>query len=121
MILDTGTTMTLLPEGLVRAYALQIPGPVRQEQGFYWALCNAVLPRFGVTVGGKTFYFRNEDLMFQEVQGTITQGGRVQTFCQLGIVDLAPDGPYILGETFLNSVVSVFDIGASEIRLYPRK
>ena len=113
VILDTGTTLTLLPQALVRAYAEQIPGGYRIEEASYWALCDAKLPKFGVIIGGKTFYFRDEDIMLQEVRNI--------ALCQLGLVDLNPQGPYILGETFLNSVVSVFDVGKSEIRVYPRK
>ena len=116
VILDTGTTMTMLPTGLLLAYFRQIPGGVRQEQGLYWALCDAKLPKFGVKIGGKTFYLRDEDIMYQEVRG-----GRRGEYCELGLVDLAPDGPFILGESFLNAVVTVFDVGASEIRIYERK
>lgn len=116
VILDTGTTMSLLPTGLLVAYFRQIPGGFLQAQGTYWALCNAKLPKLGVTIGGKTFYFRDEDIMYQEVRG-----GQEENYCQLGLTDLAPDGPYILGESFLNAVVAVFDVAASEIRLYERR
>ena len=40
--------------------------------------------------------------------------------CMVGII--ADDGSFpILGDTFLNNVISVFDIGAGEIRLAEHK
>lgn len=36
-------------------------------------------------------------------------------YCLTGPQD-GTTGPYILGDTFMNNVISVFDIGASEIR-----
>lgn len=36
-------------------------------------------------------------------------------YCLIGPQD-GGSGPYILGDTFMNNVISVFDIGASEIR-----
>jgi len=116
VIIDTGTTMTLLPTELLVAYFRQIPGGFLQAEGAYWALCNAKLPKFGVTIGGKTFFLRDEDLRYQEVRG-----GRRSEYCQMGLIDWAPDGPFILGESFLNAVVTVFDVEASEIRVYERK
>lgn len=125
VVVDSGTTLTLLPSAIVRDYARQLPRPVAQsDDGSYWALCDTAragrLPRFGVTVGGRTLYFRDDDLLLQDVRQDGVVGGRTYTFCMLGLVDLLPEGPYILGDTFLNSVVSVFDVGASEMRFYPR-
>lgn len=37
-------------------------------------------------------------------------------YCLIGPQDGGTEGPYILGDTFMNNVISVFDIGASEIR-----
>jgi hypothetical protein len=122
VIVDTGTTMTFLPQNIIQAYVNQIPGRKTKQDGSYWAECDAKLPKFGVTIGGKTFYLAEEDLMFQEVQGRVPLGsGRFLNFCQLGIADMLPMGPFILGTTFLNSVVSVFDVGADEMRFYSRK
>lgn len=35
--------------------------------------------------------------------------------CEVGVMD-GGMGPYVLGDTFMNNVVSVFDIGAGEMR-----
>ena len=121
VIVDSSTALSVLPEPVVREFARQVGRPVRRSHGYYWAHCDAALPRFGVVVGGKTFYFANADLIQQDVTGEFDESGTNVTYCALGLVDSVPDGPFVLGDTFLNSVVSVFDIGASEMRFYARK
>jgi hypothetical protein len=37
-------------------------------------------------------------------------------YCLTGPQDGGEEGPFILGDTFLNNVVAVFDVGASEMR-----
>lgn len=41
-------------------------------------------------------------------------------FCVLGVKNGYNNGPFILGDVFLNSVVAVFDIGAGEMRFAAR-
>lgn len=36
--------------------------------------------------------------------------------CAIGVMDGGGTGPYVLGDTFMNNVISVFDIGAAEMR-----
>lgn len=35
--------------------------------------------------------------------------------CAVGVMD-GGTGPYVLGDTFMNNVISIFDIGAAEMR-----
>ena len=121
VIVDSATTLSVLPETVVREFARQVGRPVRRSRGFYWAHCDATLPRLAVVIGGKTFAYSNLDLIQQDVTGDFDENGTVFTYCALGIVDSVPDGPFVLGDSFLNNVVSVFDVGASEMRFYARK
>ena len=121
VIVDSSTTLSVLPEVVVREFARQVARPVRRARGYYWAHCDAALPRFGVVVGGKTFYFSNADLIQQDVTSEFDENGAAVNYCALGLVDSVPEGPFVLGDTFLNNVVSVFDVGNSELRFYARR
>jgi hypothetical protein len=120
-IIDSGTTFSLFPESIARGYALQVPKPVFRYQDGYWALCDTKMPRFGMVIGGKTFWWKDEDLLLQDLQQDLPrENGQIATFCALGLMDILPEGPYILGDNFLSGLVSVFDVGASEMRFYER-
>jgi len=79
-----------------------------------FAPCNATLPKVGVRFGTETYYFSSKDLLKQNVRDVETG-----TLCLVGLYD-AEVGPYILGMSFLNNVVSVFDIGNNEVRFAAR-
>jgi hypothetical protein len=121
VIVDIITTTSILPEAIVKEYAKQVSRPVRRAQGFYWAHCDAKLPKFGVVIGGKTFYFNDNDLLLKDTTQEFSENGRYVEYCCLGLTDNAPSGPFFLGSTFLNSVVSMFDVGASEMRFYAKR
>lgn len=124
VIIDSGTTLSMLPEAVARNYARQVPAPVAISEGNYWALCSHAgnLPKFGITFGGKTFWWRDEDLLMQDIKKSFRmQNGETGEFCALGLMDVLPDGPYILGDNFLNGLVSVFDVGTSEMRFYEKE
>jgi hypothetical protein len=73
-----------------------------------------------MTVGGKTLYMRDEHI--RDPGTPDEQGG-----CALSLVnpflfnDGEPDGPHMLGEPSFPSFVTVYDIGASEIRFSERR
>lgn len=41
--------------------------------------------------------------------------------CAVGVMDGGGTGPYVLGDTLMNNVISVFDIGAAEMRFAVNK
>ncbi|KAK2601449.1 hypothetical protein N8I77_010898 [Diaporthe amygdali] len=111
VIVDSGTTLLYLPTDLYDDIAALYDPPAVyiEDEGASFAPCNASVPYVGVKIGGKVFNISDADLLMQEVVDPTTG------YCLIGPQD-GGSGPYILGDTFMNNVISVFDIGASEIR-----
>jgi hypothetical protein len=111
-IIDTGSTLSLLPEHIVAAInggeAWDPPAVLSPTTRQWVVKCNAKPPRVGIKLGGKTIYWQDEDLIS-------ATGGAPD--CVSGI---QPGKTSILGGTFLKGVVAVFDIGAAELRFAQR-
>ncbi|KAK1990816.1 hypothetical protein LX36DRAFT_675664 [Colletotrichum falcatum] len=91
------------------ALAAAIPGSFYNvSSGAYCAPCNATVPDFGIVINGHTFYADKADLF--QTSDPIDSGDGTLT-CYLGVTD-GGEGPYILGDTMMNSLVTVFDVGA---------
>lgn len=62
-VLDTGTTVNFFPSPVAAAYASQFspPAVVDPNTGLYTVACNATVPDFAVTIGGKTFPIDKRD------------------------------------------------------------
>lgn len=71
--------------------------------------CNASVPEFGISIGGQVFMISQADMLLQSSVDPATG------LCAVGVMD-GGTGPYVLGNTFMNNVISVFDIGAAEMR-----
>lgn len=71
--------------------------------------CNASVPEFGISIGGQVFMISQADMLLQASVDPATG------LCAVGVMD-GGMGPYVLGDTFMNNVISVFDIGAGEMR-----
>lgn len=71
--------------------------------------CNSSVPEFGIRIGGQVFTISQADMLLQASADPATG------LCAVGIMD-GGMGPYVLGDTFMNNVISVFDIGAAEMR-----
>lgn len=76
--------------------------------------CNASVPDFGISIGGRVFTISQADMLMQSSVDTATG------LCAVGVMD-GGTGPFVLGDTFMNNVVSVFDIGAAEMRFAAHK
>lgn len=85
------------------------PAVYIDDQFATYAPCNASVPSLGVQINGTIFHISEADMLMQ--------GSRDPTgeYCLIGPQD-GTTGPYILGDTFMNNVISVFDVGASEMR-----
>jgi len=118
-IVDSGTTLAFLPGHVAAAYAAQFSPKAEYDAltGQYWVPCNSTVPPFGIAVGGKQFFLSQEDLLQKIVKLDWNQDGTL--YCTIGIADTL-DGPEVLGEVFMNSLVSVFDVGRSEMRFAAR-
>lgn len=82
------------------------------EQGAYVVDCNATAPAHTITIGGTEFTINPLDM--------ILYAG--DDLCISGIDDGGDDASedlYILGDTFQKNVVSVFDVGAVEMKFAP--
>lgn len=113
VIVDTGSTLTYLPNGIAEAVnALFDPPAVYDaDSGTYAVNCSAKAPEFGVKIGEQTFFINEEDLIARE---------RENGTCRSGIAR-ADSGPSTLGLSFLKGVLAVFDVGASEMRFASRQ
>ncbi|CAK3872164.1 aspartic peptidase domain-containing [Lecanosticta acicola] len=115
MIVDSGTTFTLVPAPIMKgiAAAFDPPAQYNQEEEIYEADCHAAAPELAVRIGGHNFLLDKRDLLIQGENGGLdTQTG----LCVLGVQNKPPDGPNVLGDTFLKNVVAVFDVGKKEMR-----
>ncbi|KAJ6525127.1 acid protease [Mycena capillaripes] len=120
-ILDTGTTLNLVPTDVAAAYNAKFhPEAMLDEDffGFYVVDCNATVPDFGVVIGGKTFSIDVRDQIIPA--GTDDNGDII---CITGTQDGGPDTAddiFILGDVFLHNVVSTFNPVAREVTLTQR-
>lgn len=74
-----------------------------------WSHVNATPPSVGVTIGGETFYHDPEDLIHHDTQG-LSAGQCLTSIQSGGSPNNSSQAVYLLGETFLNNVLSVFDV-----------
>ena len=115
VIVDSGTTATLLPKPVALAINALFDPPAffaGANGGYIQTIdCSAKPPKVGIKIGEQTFYMDeknmilrlNDKICFSGVQAS---RGRSQL--------------NVLGVSFLKSVVAVFDIGASEMRFAAR-
>ncbi|KAK4195847.1 aspartic peptidase domain-containing protein, partial [Triangularia verruculosa] len=115
VLIDVGATLSLLPKGLVQQLyaAFDPPAKYLSTNGLFFALCNATVPKFGLKIGGKPFYFAPDDLLRQTARDPSGE------YCRIGVTDVN-GGPYVLGVSFLTSVLAVFDIENTEMRFASR-
>ncbi|KAF7345412.1 Acid protease [Mycena venus] len=120
-ILDSGTTLNLVPTKVAKAYNAQFVPKAKldKDSGLYLVDCNAKVPAFSVTLGGKKFPIDARDQILQA--GTDDDGNVV---CISGTQDGGedtPDNVFILGDVFLHNVVSTFNIQTNEMTVTRRK
>lgn len=111
--MDSGTTLNYVPTPLAYAInnAFDPPATYAADEGVFIVDCNATSPSVGITIGGTLFNINSLDL--------ILLAGTDPNICISGVMDggnNATTNVYILGDTFQKNVVTVFDVGASELR-----
>jgi hypothetical protein len=120
VIIDSGSTMSYLPELVVLALYKAFSPPLIKDgiTGSYRGSCTAKAPKFGVKFGGSVVYFDPKDLIAPAFKGATGD------FCVPTIRPSAAEGkrgtPAMLSQPFLKNVVAVFDIGAAEMRFANR-
>lgn len=107
VIVDSGTTLLYLPDGLSELVneLFDPPAEYVEEEGAYFVDCAATPPALDIVIGGAAFPVNAQDLILAVGDDT----------CISGVTD-AGDMFGILGDVFLKSVLAVFDVGASEMR-----
>lgn len=119
MVVDTGSTITMLPEPIVKAYYEAWTGEKPRKdwltQQYLFTCGKAQPPKFGVTFGGQTIWFDARDVVLVASGNLCT--GAIQPVPSSGVGSNALS---ILGVAFMKNVVAVFDVGAAEMRFANR-
>ncbi|KAL5606890.1 hypothetical protein BROUX41_003267 [Berkeleyomyces rouxiae] len=112
-IIDTGTTLLYLPPQLAEDIAKSFnPTAIYLYQyGAYFAPCDASPPRMAIIINDVKLWLNPTDLIYHDFKDPVTG------YCAIGVTT-GDEGPYILGDVFLQSVMTVFDIGAAKMRFY---
>lgn len=111
-IVDSGTSLCYVADDVVAEVAAAFSPPAEYDDsaGAYFVDCAAKAPIFGVSIAKKIFYINKLDLI-------VNLGGDT---CVMGLQPTF-GGLNILGDVFMKNVISVFDIGAEEMRFAARQ
>lgn len=112
VIVDSGTSLIYAPASVAQAVAALYspPATFSSEYGVYTVACNAKPPVFGVVVQKKLLYVNPIDMVIQAGGGLCVSG-----------VQGDGGGYTILGDVFMRNVLTVFDLGAAEVRFSARE
>ncbi|KAF7313424.1 Acid protease [Mycena chlorophos] len=109
-LMDTGTTLLVLPTADAIAVHAQIPGAQQQQSGQFNIPCNTTAS-VSVRFGGNDFEINPEDLLF-------ASGGRTTGDCTSGIGSFnQPGNQWLVGDTFLKSVYFSTNIDENTVSL----
>lgn len=112
VIIDSGTSLCYIPEDVAAGVAAAFNPPATYDGSVdsYYVDCDAKAPIFGVSIAKKIFWVNSADMIIALGEGT----------CVLGVQPNS-GGLNILGAVFMKNVISVFDIGAEEMRFAARQ
>ncbi|KAI5924328.1 aspartic peptidase domain-containing protein [Camillea tinctor] len=111
MLVDSGTTINLFPREVAAAINAAYDPPGTQEDSMVWSVaCDAVPPELDVVIGGKPVRTHPSSMILPE---TAAEGSNR---CLSGIGAGQP-GSYILGDTFMQEIVAVFDVAEDRMEL----
>ncbi|KAF9130097.1 Vacuolar protease A [Mortierella sp. 14UC] len=111
VVVDTGTTLVILPTDVAKVIHSHIPGSYYDENNG-WIVPNtpevANLPGFQLLLNGTKFDVIMKDLMREEVEGK-------EGFVYSGIASSERITTWILGDVFIKQNYCVFDLGQERI------
>lgn len=81
--------------------------------GAYFTNCDAKAPIFSVLIQGSRFFINPADLIYRKMVDPLTG------LCMTAIAS-GGAGPYILGDAFLQNVLLIVDVGASQMEFISR-
>ncbi|TKX23629.1 eukaryotic aspartyl protease-like protein 2 [Elsinoe australis] len=100
-IVDTGTSLTYLPNEIITAYYAKVKGAVIDSSWGGWTFpCDSTLPPMGIWIAGKKYVIWPRFINWEQISSTHCLGG-VQSSSNLPFA--------ILGDTFLKNYYVVFD------------
>jgi len=79
----------------------------------YFTSCDASPPIVSVILGAKRFLFNPADLIYRDM-------AKPETGLCMTAISSGGTGPYILGDTFMQKALMVFDIGQAQMRFISR-
>ncbi|PLW36041.1 hypothetical protein PCANC_16101 [Puccinia coronata f. sp. avenae] len=111
-ILDTGTTLMVLPAGDAATVHSNIPGAVSDNKGGFRIPCTNTV-KVGLSFGGTVFEINPVDMTFQPV------GKNVKGLCMSGISVGTVGGPtqWLVGDVFLKNVYFATDLTNDQMGL----
>ena len=112
-ILDTGTTLMVIPPDDAAAIHAQIEGSATDGAGNFAVPCDTTSV-VALTVGGQAFTINPKDVAFQPLSGAGTDG-----LCLSGISSGQIGGPneWLVGDVFLKNAYFASDEGANTVGL----
>ncbi|KAI0748804.1 aspartic peptidase domain-containing protein [Irpex lacteus] len=119
-ILDSGTGLMVIPRELNKAYnaLFDPPAQLENDTGLYYVYCNATVPHFSVTINGTEFKVDEADLVVR--QGELASDEYCLSGVQGGAINQLPS-IYLLGDKFLNNVLTTYNLETNEITISERK
>ncbi|KAI0108623.1 aspartic peptidase domain-containing protein [Nemania sp. FL0031] len=104
MLVDSGTTINLFPPDIANAINNAYVPSGQREDTMVWSVpCNATPPALDIIIGGKPIRTHATSMILPETE--LNGSGR----CLSGIGAGQP-GSFILGDTFMQEIVTVFDV-----------
>ncbi len=118
---DTATVPIVLDNSTLPAIAKVFDPPLTYDQSVAsWVVnCNATAPSLSVTVGGKAFPINPQDLI--SYPGPTTPPGLCFSGIQGGFSSPSYPPSLVLGTVFLKNVLSVFDVGKTQMTFMSRE
>jgi hypothetical protein len=124
VVLDSGTTLSYLPDALVEEIYTQMDATYSSSEGYAYVPCDGGSSSSNDTVdftfSGQTIKVPFDELILGTAAGSDGQSLSFEDgkeACILGIAPLGSSGTGILGDTFLRSAYVVYDLVNNEISL----
>ncbi|UNI13908.1 hypothetical protein JDV02_000603 [Purpureocillium takamizusanense] len=105
-IVDTGTSLLLVPEEMLKAYWNKVPGATLDDKGMYLYPCAQTPPDFWFAIGQYRGFVPGAYINYGKVNDTTCFGG-IQTSDKIGFA--------ILGDVLIKAQFVVFDLGAMTV------
>jgi hypothetical protein len=105
---------TALAESINSAFTP--PAIYNPRYNAYFTSCDAIPPRVAVVLDGIRFWINPVDLVYRNLADPEGTG-----LCMTAIADGGVEGPYILGDVFMQNALVVFDVGAGVMSFVQRE